>query len=99
LFCESNKNDPDTCGDDPESTTSIPPNLKGAVVLSFIRLVLTLNCDDVMYCIDDVTAVKLVTFNVPLMVRSCVSVGPIYDAVAAKDAVAAIEAVAANDDD
>jgi hypothetical protein len=83
LFCESKSNDPDLNGVDPESTTSIPPYRSGVVVLSLITLVLTLNCDDVMYCMDDVTAFNVVTDNVPLNVRSCVSVGPTYDAVAA----------------
>jgi hypothetical protein len=65
LFNESNKNEPETKGDEPESITDNPPNLTlGDEALTVMTLSFTLNCDAVVYVIDEE----------PKTVKSCVTV-------------------------
>jgi methylthioribose-1-phosphate isomerase len=72
---------------EPESTTLIPPNLtEGAFVFKVIVAAPTCTMDAVVYVNE---AVPL-TERLPFRVRSCVNVGPTYEAV---NAVVAYEAV------
>jgi len=64
LFVESNKIEPDICGDEPESITDKPPYLTdGLFALTVIILVPTFKVDEEIYNIEDVDAFKFITVN------------------------------------